>query len=323
MHALRLDVRDEAQAERWDALCAASPMATFLHTRRFLSYHGERFDDRSLVICDDDGTWLGLIPAAVHPNDPQTVVSHPGITYGGVLHSGALRGERMIEALQQAARTWAALGHTQLLYKAVPVIYHQAPAQDDLYALFRLGAVRTRCDLSCTIELTPGSGNWPRSERRSRSIRKAAKQALHHEQGTHHLPALWDVLCTNLASRHEARPVHSLSEITLLAQRFPGHIGCHVARLDDQVVAGVVSFCHGRVMHAQYIAASEAGHAACALDGLMAHLIDTARAQGLRHFDFGISNEDQGRHLNSGLYRFKAEFGGGGTVHEFYTLALA
>jgi CelD/BcsL family acetyltransferase involved in cellulose biosynthesis len=130
------------------------------------------------------------------------------------------------------------------------------------------------------------------------------------------------VLEVNLASRHSARPVHTLADITLLAERFPQHIAFHGALQGDTLLAGVVSFTHGGVVHAQYIASSEDGQAASALDGLFHHLIEQARAQGARVFDFGICNEDQGRVLNEGLYRFKSEFGGGGTVHEFYTLAL-
>jgi len=345
-----------SDAAQWDAFCAASPCATFLHTRRFLSYHGERFVDRSLIL-HDEGQWLGVIAAAQHPSEPTQVVSHPGITYGGLVHQGGLRGGRAIEALQAAAAHWAEQGYQRLLYKALPSIYQQAPAQDDLYALFRLGALRTRCDLSCSIDLRasgprthpfsesqlqmpsqlPGqlsdqplatpcatlTTNWPRSERRQRGIKKAAKASLHFAQGLELAPALWAVLQANLASRHGAKPVHTLAEITLLAERFPQHIGFHGALLGKELLAGVVSFSHGGVVHAQYIAASEVGQAACALDGLFDHLITQARKQGARIFDFGICNEDQGRVLNEGLYRFKSEFGGGGTVHEFYTLGLS
>ena len=38
--------------------------------------------------------------------------------------------------------------------------------------------------------------------------------------------------------------------------------------------------------------------------------------------DFGISTEDGGAVLNEGLVCFKEEFGGGGVVHEVFTLDL-
>ena len=39
---------DDAAA--WDEFVSRSPTAIFLHTRRFLAYHGNRFDDASLIL---------------------------------------------------------------------------------------------------------------------------------------------------------------------------------------------------------------------------------------------------------------------------------
>jgi lipid II:glycine glycyltransferase (peptidoglycan interpeptide bridge formation enzyme) len=75
--------------------------------------------------------------------------------------------------------------------------------------------------------------------------------------------------------------------------------------------------------HAQYTAASTIGNKTCALDMVFEHCMVNASTQGARWFDFGISNEDGGQVLNDGLYRFKAEFGGGGVVHEFFELNLS
>src|SRR5262249_45030976 len=145
---MELRVLDVARdGDRWDAFCEAAPMATFLHTRRFLSYHGIRFRDRSMIITRERD-WVGMLPAAEHPNDPRVVVSHPGITYGGVLHAGRLKGPRMVEAFELLIRHFACAGYRSLQYKAVPSIYHRCPSQDDLYALFRYHARCFRRDLS-------------------------------------------------------------------------------------------------------------------------------------------------------------------------------
>jgi hypothetical protein len=42
----------EQDAEAWDKLVVESWNGTFLHQRRFLSYHGDRFQDLSLIIED-------------------------------------------------------------------------------------------------------------------------------------------------------------------------------------------------------------------------------------------------------------------------------
>src|SRR5713101_8013590 len=134
-----------------DEFVARAPMATLLHTRSYLSYHGERFRDVSVWLMDEKERLAGVFPAAIDPTDDKCVVSHPGVTYGGIVHVGRLRGERMIEALNALCRHYAQDGFETLRYKAVPYIYHRAPSNDDLYALFRLGARRYRCDLSSTI----------------------------------------------------------------------------------------------------------------------------------------------------------------------------
>lgn len=306
-----------AESDRWDSFCAMAVNATLLQTRRFLSYHGSRFADRSLLILDD-GVLVGVLPAAESLQDASVVASHPGATFGGLVHQGRLRGTRMIEALQACAAHLRAQGCHTLLYKAVPHIYHLGPAQDDLYALFRLGARRSRCDLSSTIDLANRS---PASDRRRRSLKKARK-VVELTRAPELLAPLWAVLDDNLRRKHGASPVHSLAEIEDLRDRFPRQIDLRCATIAGRLEAGVVFFRSPTVWHAQYIAASEAANEACALDAVFEDAIREASEAGARFFDFGTSNEQAGTVLNEGLYRFKTEFGGGGVAYEHYELSL-
>ena len=306
-----------AHEHAWDEFCTQAGNATLLHTRRFLSYHGNRFVDTSLLIFEDERL-IGLLPAAVDPTDPCRIISHPGATFGGLVHQGRLYGTRMLSAMQALCAHYRAYHFTRLLYKAIPYHYLQRPAQDDLYALFRCAARRIRCDLSCAIDLTR---QRRLSERRRRSLKKAQK-FVQTSATPERLAAFWAVLDDNLARRHDACPVHSLAEITLLRDRFPEHIVLRTATIDGRVEAGVLLFNTADVWHAQYIAASARAHETCALDLVFDTLIAEARATGIRYFDFGTSNEQAGQVLNEGLYRFKSEFGGSGVVHEFYELEL-
>lgn len=301
-------------AERWDEFCAHAHGATFLHSRRFLSYHGGRFVDQSIII-ERAGEWLGIIPAARHPAEHDVVVSHPGITYGGVLHHGRLRGGEMLAALSAAAPLWRAGGFSRLQYKAVPHIYQRAPAQEDLYALFRAGARRYRCDLSSCIDL---HNRLPVSERRRRARAKALRVGARITSGNEHMRALWDVLEGNLRRKHHTRPVHTFEEITTLAIHFPDRLRVIAALVGGNIEAGILLFLTDTVAHAQYIASSERGHEVNALDLVFESAIEESRLGGKRYFDFGISTESQGHALNEGLNRFKNEFGAGGVVHEFY-----
>jgi len=307
----------ETEAAQWDGFCRNSLQGTFLHTRRFISYHRDRFEDLSLVILEGD-EWYGIIPAArVGPSE--TVVSHPGLTYGGIHHTGRLFGSRMIEAFEVVKSHYASMGLQSLRYKAVPIIYHCVAAQDDLYALARLGARRIRCDLSSTVDL---ACRRQVTARRRRSYRKAVSAGLVLVSGRERLSEFWPLLEANLQLRHQARPVHNIEEIVDLADRFPVEISFLGALADERLIAGIVQFVTSTTAHAQYIAASEEGFRLAALDLVFEEAIASAQRDGRRWFDFGISNEMDGLILNDGLYTFKTEFGGGGTICETYELDL-
>jgi hypothetical protein len=307
---------ESTKADAWDEFCAGAVNATFLHTRRFLSYHGDRFKDLSLLLMNS-GKIMGVFPAAESPTDPELVVSHPGATYGGVVHQGGLTGTRMIEAITALAKYYKD-NYRRLIYKSIPYIYHNVPAQDDTYALFRYGSLRNRCDLSCAIDLATRT---VASERRRRGLKKALKSVTLSSDPAL-LPEVWSVIACNLGSKHNVRPTHSLAELSILMKLFPDRITLQSALLEEHVIAGVVFFNSPKAWHAQYIGASEHGYEMAALDAVFDAAISTARETGARYFDFGISNENEGKTLNEGLYRFKSEFGGGGVAHEFWEMDL-
>src|SRR5258707_1320578 len=308
----------EQDAACWDDLVSRAPMATFLHSRRYLSYHADRFTDCSVLLKDADRL-LAVFPAAIDSDRESRVVSHPGITYGGLLHDGTLRGQRVLEAFDLMKAHYRGLGFDSLRYKAVPTIYHLAPASDDLYALFRLGAVRYRCDLSCAIDL---DHRGPVSERRRRALKKARERGVEVSEGATFAESLWQVLEENLARKFNLRPVHSVAEMRKLHSLVPDNIEFVVARLNSEVVAGVILFMTPRVIHAEYIASNEIAHEVCALDAVFEHCIKRARESAARYFSFGVSTESEWQYLNATLRQYNSEFAAGGVVHEFYEVNL-
>jgi Acetyltransferase (GNAT) domain len=308
-----------ADAGTWDNLVDRSCNGTFLHTRRFVSYHRTRFRDRSLLLEDRRGRVVGVFPAAESPADHQVVISHPGLSYGGVVHDGSVRGASMIAVLEGIAQHYRSLGYRKLRYKAVPAIYHSIPAQDDIYALFRLGAHRYRSDLSATIDL---SGRGRVAQRRERSRRRALAEGVFTEENWDEVAAFWRVLELNLACRHGVSPVHSLDEIRMLHDRFPEDIVLIVAWISGELAGGAVLFATGPVLHMQYTATTERGRDASATDLVMEQAIELAAKRGCRFFDFGVNTVNDGRALNQDLYRFKVSFGAGGVIYDHYELDL-
>ena len=64
---------DERDTEQWETLVGASRNGTFMHTRRFIDYHGSRFEDCSLVVRDARGAVRAIVPAAWDPGDRSVV----------------------------------------------------------------------------------------------------------------------------------------------------------------------------------------------------------------------------------------------------------
>lgn len=310
----------EVDAALWDEFCAHSTNGSFLHTRRFLSYHGSRYVDRSVLIKGKNGRLLGLFPAAEDPTNGARIVSHPGLTYGGLIDQGKLYGMISVEVLRALMSHYRQQGYKNITYKAVPWIYHKIPSQDDLYALFRLGARCVRRDLSATIDI-----QQPRvlAERRKRGLAKARKANLTLDRGPDTLDRFWPILEDNLDRKHGVAPVHSYTEIADLIQRFPNNIEVVVVRRESEPCAGVVLFKTRRVVHAQYIASSDYGHEVGSLEFLFEEIMNSIPEDSQRYFDFGTSNEAGGWVLNVGLYQFKREFGAGGCVYEHYDLECA
>jgi len=309
---------EPADAEAWDAFVADSLNGTFLHSRRFLSYHGERFQDLSLMIFDSRGRLLGVLPAAAG-SEAKLVDSHPGITYGGLVQRGELAGERMLEAFEALREHYRARGFETLRYRSIPRPYFRRPADDDSYALFRLNAKRSRVDLSAGFALsTPRNP----SELRQRELKKAHKHGVTAEVRSTALAQFWAILEATLASHHQARPLHSLAEISDLSARFPQAIELVLARIDGAAVAGCLVFHTASVSHTQYLASAPAGRDAGALTLAVEAAVARSRDEGSAWFSLGTSNEDSGRVLNAGLYRWKLSFGAAGVVHESFELPL-
>jgi len=315
---LRVRLYKLEDSEVWDKLVVESWNGTFLHTRRFLSYHCERFQDISLVIEDSSGQMIGVFPAAIDPAKQDRAISHPGITYGGIVHNGKVRGTVMVKVLHLISETYQKIGVCTLRYKTVPYIYHRVPASDDLYALFRLEAVRYRCDLCSTIDL---DSQVRLSRGRTQALKKARNAGVCIKYGTKYLEEFWQILEEN-KKKYGVKPIHSWQEIQYLYSLFPDNIEIVVGVLNNQVVAGAVLFKTDQVIHPQYGAASLEGYTICALDLIYQHCIEKSKSARVRYFDFGISNENEGHYLNESLDEFKSMFGGRGVVHEFYEINL-
>lgn len=310
--------------EEWNEFLTHVRQNTFLFNRNFMDYHADRFHDTSLIIRTAHGHPAALLPANRCPSDKRIVQSHGGLTYGGLLTPSSASTSDIGRMFQLCANHYAHKGYIQMDYKPVPHIYHAYPAEEDLYWLHRMGATLSSRAISSAIYLPEP---LPLSTLRRRKVRKVERtSALTVSTSMDHLPGYWEVLTNVLLTRHDTRPVHSLIEITQLANAFPSSIQLFTALTSNgDIAAGCVLFITSKVVHIQYIAASDEGRALGALDWLFQHIIDHAREHypNTVYLDFGISTEQQGLVLNEGLIFQKEGFGARGVCYDAYSLPLA
>ncbi|MEG1579933.1 MAG: GNAT family N-acetyltransferase [Bacteroidaceae bacterium] len=303
----------------WDQWIDHSKNGTFLLKREFMDYHAERFCDASLLFFKDKQI-IGILPANV-VKEEGTVTSHGGLTYGGLIMGKSATGTMVLEMLTAAIDFYRSeLGLRHLRYKPTPYIYHRYPAEEDIYALFRLKASLFSRSLSSCIQLdTP----LHLSSLRCRGIKKAEKAGLkvtEVEATNTNIDSFWTILSEVLSLRHGTRPVHRIDEIRKLATNFPNEIKFFLVKEGENVVGGCVTFECNQVAHIQYIAASDIGRTTGALDLLFSKLITHFTEDGFLYLDFGISTEQGGAKLNEGLLHQKEGFGGRGICYDCYKI---
>lgn len=311
--------------QTWNEFVKQSRQGTFLFDRNYMDYHQDRFHDHSLMIYYKDKLYA-LLPAnevvsASNNEIPQKeLVSHQGLTYGGLLTCNKMTAELTCETFEAIGNYLKQEGFSKLTYKAIPWIYHKIPSEEDLYALIHVGkASLSAREISTTILL---QNKLRFSEQRRRGVNKAKKNSLIIRQSSQEdVFAFWNILNNNLQQKYHTRPVHSNEELQLLMSRFPENIIGYSVLKDAEVIAGSIIFITPQVIHTQYIGASEKGKEEGALDLLFDYLINQKKWNA-PYFDFGKSTEDRGNYLNTNLIHQKEGFGGRGVAYDTYEWTL-
>ena len=298
----------------WDNFVSKAKNSIFLFYRDYMEYHSDRFQDHSLLFFKD-GALVGLLPANL---DNHALHSHAGLTFGGVISSYDMTQSLMLGIFDKLLEHCKKEGITQVIYKAIPHIYHSVPADEDLYALFRNNARLIARNLSSSIFLLE-KGTF--DSRRKESLRKAKKNGLVVER-SYDLKSFMALAEFILMEKHGVRPVHTVEELAPLMSRFPENIKLFVSSKQDVMMSGIVIYESENVAHGQYAANSNICRAIGAQDIIEDYLINEYY-KDKRYFDFGISTIKLGKELNEGLLTRKEGFGASAINYDFYELIIS
>lgn len=300
--------------ELWNSFVSKARNATFLFDRNYMDYHADRFDDNSFMFYHK-GKLKAVLPANVAGD---TLYSHQGLTYGGLLLDKKATVEDVLECFDSLNSWLRENGISKVVYKALPWIYQQYPSEEDLYALtWKCKAQLISRDIASTIVI---DNKLKFAESRKSGIRKALSLNIEVVE-SNDVDGFWHVLEDNLGNRYNAKPVHTASEMKLLMSRFQNNIKLYVAKMNGEIVGGTLIYVTPQVVHTQYISASVEGKKHGALDLLFDYIINKVYAN-CRYFDFGKSTEQGGAYLNEPLIFQKEGFGGRGVCYDWYQWEL-
>lgn len=299
----------------WNNFVAESKNGTFLFHRDFMEYHSDRFEDFSLLVFDEKDKLLCVLPANRVDNQ---IYSHQGLTYGGLVYN-EVKLAKVIYIFRELMLFLNSEGFEKIHIKCIPNIYHKKPAEELLYALFLVEAKLVRRDSLSVLDLET---SFKLSTDRKAGIKKGGKYNLEVKE-TSEFDAFWnEILISNLEKKHNTKPVHTLKEIYLLKKKFPLNIRQFNVFYEGEILAGTTIFETDTVAHSQYISANDDKNKFGSLDFLHNYLI-TNVFKHKKYFDFGISNESQGKKLNEGLSYWKESFGASTVVQDFYEVQTA
>src|SRR5690554_973605 len=278
-----------------------------------MEYHKDRFEDFSLLVFDKNKL-VAVVPAN---RVGAELHSHQGLTYGGLVVGKTIKLQEFI-AIFDSICSFLKSNFRKVYFKVLPTIYNQDFADELLYVMFLKEAKLYRRD---TLSVIDYQQDITISAKRKYEIRKGEKHNLQIKQ-TNDFSEFWnEILIPNLQQKHNSNPVHSLEEITYLQTRFPENIKQYNVYFEGKIIGGTTVFETDNVAHIQYISSNELRSKTGSIDYLFDFLIEKY-ATGKRFFDFGISNENNGKTLNEGLLYWKESFGAKTLVQDFYELDL-
>ena len=277
-----------------------------------MDYHQDRFKDHSLMLYKKDKL-IALFPAN---QDENILYSHQGLTYGGLLIKKDIKLRDVKECLQILLDYLKENNIQKAYIKSLQSLYSPIPIDELNYLFFILKAKLTRRDALSVI-------NMKHRPKLSRDRIAGNKRALKNKLVVKEVDAFDDfwneILIPNLKERYNTKPVHTLEEIQKLKKFFPNNIRQFNVYKDGVIVAGTTIFETEYVAHSQYISGDDDRNILGSLDFLHIYLLDDVFKDKM-YFDFGISNENQGRNVNEGLHYWKEGFGARTMTQDFYEI---
>ena len=316
MLELSVNLYDRSMKEKWDDFVSHNSVnGTFQQTRNFLEYHGNRFEDTSLIITKSGNTIVAVVPACTCIEEGKKVFyAHKGSTFGGIVIAGQFNNIEHMESIMDCLEEWFRdNGYSEVWLKCTSDIFAAGNSNLLYYFLFQRG-YQSYDEISCYIDFDHYNedilSNFSYGRRRDYKYSLKNDLLFREIDTEEEICSFYKILCDNL-KKFDAVPVHSLEELLEFKQsRLTDIVEFYGVFLKEKMIAGSMVFnFDNRVFHTQYLAADQTCLKMYPMNFLDTNLIITAKERGFRYFSFGTSTGERGKVLNKPLAQFKEGFG--------------
>lgn len=299
----------------WNAFISKAKNATFLFHRDFMEYHKERFQDFSLLIFEEEKL-IAIIPANCVGD---IIYSHQGLTYGGLVYSTKISTEKVAGIIDSMLSFLKEKGMQFFYFKPIPSFYTSGGNHEIDFFLIRKGAFLDKKEMNMAINLAMPLTISKSKLKHFKKIEDLDLEIVEEDE----LDSFWKlVLEPRLKEKYDAKPVHTLQEITKLKEKFPNNIKQFSVYYNDEIIAGITIFETETVVKSQYGATTKKGEELRALDFLFINLIKKYKREGKLFFDMGIVNDSNEEGYHAGLLKQKEELGCTVYGQDFYKMNL-
>ncbi len=298
--------------EQWNAFVSQAKNATFLFHRDFMEYHQDRFEDFSLMAFENEKL-IAILPANKVQN---TVYSHQGLTYGGLVLLPKAKMNQVIEVFKTLLKFLNDASISTLFLKQIPSIYCDTFSDEMDYLSY---VCQAKLQMKHAISVVNLNHPLQISKSRRECVNRGKKLQLIIKEETD-FSAFWnELLIPNLKDKYQSKPVHTLEEITFLRNKFPENIRHFNVYQNEKLVCGTTLFITKTVVKPQYISGNENNNSLGSIDFLYDYLIKEI-AYGKAFFDFGPSHENLGLQIIENINFWKESIGARTLVQNFYEI---
>ncbi|MGM9928071.1 MAG: GNAT family N-acetyltransferase [Bacillus sp. (in: firmicutes)] len=322
---MKINIYKDEFADQWDSFVQQSRNGTFMQQRKFLNYHPpEKFHDCSLMVYDEQNQLIAVIPAALKQEDDTPIFSsYPGASHGGIIVNQKFDTSKALELIPLLIEHCISLNLKGIELKMPPRIYHSWPTDEIDFSLRYHGFSPEISELATALPLKEIDKPDSYMNKNSfRNMNKAIKQGVLVTESDDY-KFFWEILESNLKGRHNTLPTHTYDNMLDIIQRYPTQIKLFAAFYEGKMIGGVLVFLlNHRVINCFYICHDNQYQHLRPLNLVFNQLIAWGMKEGFHFVDWGISTENKGKVINSGLFKFKEGFGGRGILRETYKLNL-